>query len=329
MSSPPPRSQRRTEQVQPNEAPTSEPCTVVILTFNSAGIIADTIAQARKVSDYLFVVDSFSTDDTVGIARAAGCTVVQRAFTNYAAQRNWAIDRVSSGRGWQLHLDADEVLDDAAVAAIREVLAAGPHVAFDAYLLRRVDYFLGRRLRFSGLNPWHLRLFRHGSARCEQRLYDQHFVAPGPAGKLAGTMHDRNVVTLADWTARHNRWSDLESAELLQAAGPRDGLLRADLLGDPRERARSLKGWYYRLPAGARAIVYFLYRYLLRLGFLDGREGFYFAVLQAFWFRVLVDAKLFEQRRAGESRRLHTGSATSPPALLADVAPRRSRSKNG
>jgi glycosyltransferase involved in cell wall biosynthesis len=307
----------------------SEPCTVVILTFNSAAIIADTIVQARKVSDDVFVVDSFSSDDTVGIVRAAGCTVVQRAFTNYAAQRNWAIDRVSNGRGWQLHLDADEVLDDDAVAAIREVLAAGPRAAFDAYLLRRVDYFLGRRLRFSGLNPWHLRLFRHGSARCEQRLYDQHFVAAVPTAKLAGTMHDRNAGTLTDWTARHNRWSDLESAELLQSTGPRDGLLRADLLGDPRERARSLKGWYYRLPPGARAIAYFCYRYLLRLGFLDGREGFYFAVLQAFWFRVLVDAKLFEERRAAESRSFHTASAASPTALIADVAPRPSRSNNG
>jgi glycosyltransferase involved in cell wall biosynthesis len=284
----------------------SEPCTVVILTFNSASIIADTIAQARKVSDDVLVVDSFSADDTVAVARRAGCTLEQRAFENYAAQRNWAIERASRGRGWQLHLDADEVLDDDAVVAIRAVLAAGPRAPFDAYLLRRVDYFLGRRLRFSGLNPWHLRLFRRGAGRCEQRLYDQHFVTDGPTARLAGSVHDRNAGTLADWTARHNRWSDLEAAELLADRAPREGTLRPHLLGDPRERARSLKGWYYRMPTGARAIGYFLYRYFVRLGFLDGREGFYFAVLQALWFRTLVDAKLHEARRT------RSGKGTMP-----------------
>jgi glycosyltransferase involved in cell wall biosynthesis len=278
----------------------SEPCTVVILTFNCAGIVADTIRQARKVSDDVRIVDSFSTDDTPAIAHRAGCAVVQRPFKNYADQRNWAIDQ-AVGSGWQLHLDADEVLDDAAVAAIRGVVAAESRAPHDAYMLRRIDYFMGRRLRFSGVNPWHLRLFRTGRARCEERLYDQHFVASVPAGRLAGSMHDRTSMTLSDWTARHNRWSDLEAAELLAVDAQRDGVLRADLLGDPRERTRSLKGYYYRLPGGARAVAYFLYRYVVRLGFLDGREGFYFAILQALWFRVLVDAKLYEARARSAS----------------------------
>lgn len=274
----------------------SEPCTVVILTFNCAPIIGETVAQARKVSADIRVVDSYSTDGTPEIVRAAGCEVVQRAFKDYADQRNWAIQQVPPGPGWQLHLDADEVLDEAAVAAIRAVLDAGANAPSDAYMLRRVDYFMGRRLRFSGVNPWHLRLFRNGRGACEQRLYDQHFVTTGHAGKLAGRVHDRNAVSLTDWTARHNRWSDLEAVELSRQQAGREGVLRADLFGDPRERTRSLKGLYYRLPGGLRAVAYFLYRYVLRLGFLDGREGFYFAFLQALWFRVLVDAKVHEAR---------------------------------
>jgi hypothetical protein len=122
-----------------------------------------------------------------------------------------------------------------------------------------------------------------------------------PAGRLRGCMHDKNAVTLSDWTARHNRWSDLEVAELLRRERPGDDVLRADLLGDPRERTRSLKRLYYRLPGGLRSSAYFVYRYVLRLGFLDGREGFYFAVLQAFWFRMLVDAKAYESRKAASS----------------------------
>jgi len=274
-------------------------CRVVVLTFNCENIIGETLAQARKIDPFPLVVDSFSTDGTV---RQIGTQAefVQREFRNYAEQRNWAIERLASGAAWQLHLDADEVLDDRAVAAIQAVLDAGEQASHRAYMLRRLDYFMGRRLSHSGLNPWHLRLFRSGHGACENRLYDQHFVSDGTAGRLAGCMHDKNSVALSDWTARHNRWSDLEVAEMLRddSAEPRPGILQARLGGDPRQRTRWFKGLYYRLPAGLRATAYFVYRYVFRLGFLDGREGLYFAFLQGLWFRMLVDAKMQEARQA-------------------------------
>lgn len=281
-------------------------CRVVVLTFNCEEIITQTLAQARKLDPLPFVVDSFSSDSTL-LRIGAGAVVVQRAFQNYAEQRNWAIEQINPEAEWQLHLDADEVLDDAAVAAVLAVLAAadggGEGTAYTGYLLRRIDYFMGRQLRHSGLNPWHLRLFRSGHGACENRLYDQHFISTGGTGRLAGFMHDKNSVSLSDWTARHNRWSDLEVAELLRAERHDSGagVLRGRLWGDPRERTRWLKGLYYRLPTGLRASAYFVYRYLFRLGFLDGREGLYFAFLQALWFRMLVDAKMVEARRASES----------------------------
>jgi glycosyltransferase involved in cell wall biosynthesis len=277
-------------------------CRVVVLTYNCEGIIAETLAQARRIDPRPFVVDSHSSDDTL---RHVGedAEVVQRAFSNYADQRNWAIAQVQDRAEWQLHLDADEVLDEPAVAAIEAVLAAGAKATHRAYLLRRVDYFMGRRLRHSGLNPWHLRLFRSGVGACEQRLYDQHFVSPQPAGRLDGCMLDKNSVSLADWTSRHNRWSDLEVAEMCSApTAPAADVLQARLRGDPRERTRWLKAWYYRMPGGPRALAYFVYRYVFRLGFLDGREGFYFAFLQGFWFRLLVDAKMHELRQAERRR---------------------------
>lgn len=271
-------------------------CVVVVLTFNAAGIVGETLAQAFKVSGTVLVVDSGSTDGTVDIARAAGAEVVHRDFLHYGDQRNWAIDRVSAHAVWQLHLDADEVLDDEAIAAIRSVVTGG-QPGVDAWMLRRRDYFMGQLLRFSGVNPWHLRLFRSGRARCEARLYDQHFVSTGPARKLAGSMHDKNATTLSEWIARHNRWSDLEAQEIGAEAQKSDGVLQARLGGDARERTRFLKGLYYRLPGGMRALGYFVYRYVVRLGFLDGKAGFYFAFFQALWFRTLVDAKLYERQR--------------------------------
>jgi glycosyltransferase involved in cell wall biosynthesis len=270
-------------------------CVVVVLTFNSVAIVKQVVERARSVSPQVFVVDSGSTDGTVELLRSLGCEVVNRAFRDYGDQRNWAIAQANTKAAWQLHLDADEVLDNEASAAIGRVLkdpASG-----SAYLLRRRDYFMGRMLRFSGLNPWHLRLFRSGMARCEDRLYDQHFIANVPAQRLAGFMHDRNAVTLTEWVARHNRWSDLESDELTKAGAGQGAVLRPKVLGDPRERVRWLKGLYYAMPSSARAVLYFVYRYVLRLGFLDGREGFYFAFFQALWFRMLVDAKQYERHK--------------------------------
>lgn len=300
---------------------------VVVLTFNCEGIVGQTIAQARKLCAQPFVVDSYSTDRTVEIARGLGCQVVQRPFKNYGEQRNWAIAEVAATARWQLHLDADEVLDDAAVQDIGRIVAQtapGHH----AYMLRRIDYFMGRQLRHSGVNPWHLRLFMSGHGACEDRLYDQHFVSAAPAGRLRGCMHDKNSVSLSDWTARHNRWSDLEVAELARGDAADSGVLQGRLGGDPRERTRSLKAMYYRLPGGLRSLAYFVYRYVLRLGFLDGREGFYFSVLQAFWFRVLVDAKAYELAKASlvrpDAAAAGVTAAAAPsavPAVGADTAP--------
>ncbi len=276
------------------------PCVVVLLTFNSAGIIRETASAALRVSPHVYAVDSGSTDGTDRILKELGCTVVQRPFSNYSDQRNWAIAQVAGRYAWQLHLDADEVLDDRAVQEMRALIHGG--AKSDAYMLRRRDYFMGRMLRFSGVNPWHLRLFRSGVGACEARLYDQHFIAPaaqGRVGRIDGYMHDKNALGLADWIGRHNRWSDAEAREKFQPPqAQRDDVLQPRLMGDARERTRFIKQIYYRLPIGLRSLLYFFYRFVLRGGFLDGRAGFYFAFFQALWFRMLVDAKLWEMSQA-------------------------------
>ncbi len=267
-------------------------CVVVILTFNSVDIIRETLTQSFKLTKDVFVVDSGSSDGTVSILEEFGCEWVNREFENYSDQRNWAIDQVADRFDWQLHLDADEVLDDLAISEIKQALMFSDQ---DCYLLRRKDYFMGQMLRFSGLNPWHLRLFRSNAARCEDRIYDQHFVTNASVGKLKGFMHDKNALGLADWIARHNRWSDLEAKEVLMSEGLEGkAVLKGRLFGDSRERTRYFKGLYYRLPGSFRVFLYFLYRYILKLGFMDGRRGLYFAFFQALWFRLLVDAKIFE-----------------------------------
>lgn len=267
--------------------------TVVLLTFNSEATLGATLASARRVSDEIFVVDSFSKDGTIELARSQGAIVVEHAFEHYGAQRNWAIDHLPITRSWQLHLDADEWMDDELVAAIKALPDNPEHAG---YFLPRYLRFLGRLLRHGGMSPtWHLRLFHTGSGRCEDRKYDQHFLlTSGSSGKLPGAMIDDIRMPLTEWTARHNRWADGEVAEL--DAGKSAGRLTPDAFGNPAQRKRFLRQNYDRMPLFVRPFLLFLYRYCFRLGFLDGTEGFIFWILQTFWFRFLVDAKIWEYR---------------------------------
>jgi glycosyltransferase involved in cell wall biosynthesis len=271
--------------------------TVILLSYNSEDTLGATLKSARLVSDEIFVVDSFSEDGTVELARRFGATVIQHSFEHYGAQRNWAIDNLPVTNSWQLHLDADEVMDEELVSAV-QALPGNPENA--GFFMARYMRFLGRVLRHGGMSPtWHLRLFRTGEGRCEDRKYDQHFILKsGSSGKLPGTMIDDIRIPLTEWTARHNRWADGEVAEL--DADETDGRLKADARGNPAQRKRYLRQQYNHLPLFVRPFALFVYRYFFRLGFLDGTEGLIFWVLQTFWFRFLVDAKIWEKRHIAQ-----------------------------
>lgn len=269
--------------------------TTILLSFNSEDSVGATLRSAKLVSDEIFVVDSYSKDGTVELARSFGATVIQHPFEHYGAQRNWAIDNLPITRRWQLHLDADELMDEGLVQAI---LALPEEPDHSGYFLPRYLRFLGRTLRHGGMSPtWHLRLFRTGVGRCEDRKYDQHFIlTSGTSGQLSGTMIDDIRMSLSEWTARHNRWADGEVSEL--DAGESKGRLQPDARGNPAQRKRYLRQKYNQLPLFIRPFGLFIYRYFFRLGFLDGTEGLIFWVLQTFWFRFLVDAKIWEKRKA-------------------------------
>lgn len=277
------------------------PISVVILTFNSADTIGATVASARALSDDVHVVDSGSTDATLDIVRAAGARVASHPFESYGAQRNWAIATLALRHPWQLHLDADERVTPELAAELRALFAGdGPPAAIAGYYVPRLVHFHGQPIRHGGMWPiHHMRLFRTGRGRCEDRKYDQHFYVDGATGTLRAPMIDDIRLSLGEWTARHNRWADAEVDEILAPSG--SGVIQPGS-GDPVAEKRALRGRYNRAPLFWRALGLFLYRYVLRLGFLDGRWGLVFFVLQTFWFRFLVDAKLHE-RREREARR--------------------------
>jgi hypothetical protein len=172
------------------------------------------------------------------LPESLGARVVSHAFENYGNQRNWAIENTGIRSCWHLHLDADECLDNTLCAAIAFL---PEDAARSGFLLARNLVFLGRELRHGGLSPtWHLRLFRTGVGRCEDRLYDQHFfLQNGDADKSPGRMLDDIRMSLSEWTARHNRWSDAEVNEILSRKSSRQ--IKPGLFSNKIERKRRLR----------------------------------------------------------------------------------------
>lgn len=253
---------------------------VIILTRDERLHIRRCIERVRPIADEIFVVDSCSTDGTQEIARGLGAVVVEHPWPGLqSVQFNWALDNLPLSGDWILRLDADEYLTEAALRGLPDFLAGQPDEV-GGVTLRLGRVFLGREMRH-GLGTIRLtRLFRRGRGRCEGKLMDEHLEISGRTADFAGAFFDHNLNDLSWWTRKHDGYALREAVDLLLA-----------------NDATSKKQVYRRLPLFWRAAFYFAYRYVLRLGFLDGREGFLWHFLQGWWYRTLVDAKLLELRR--------------------------------
>lgn len=274
--------------------------TVVILTFNEARNLGACLQSLAGWADHVYVVDSGSTDGTQTIAREAGAEVVEHAFETHARQWAWAVTSLPIDTDWVLGLDADQQLTPELGAAIRAFLAS-PGAARGAFVNRR-QVFRGRWIRYGGYYPKYLlKLFRRDAVSLDaDELVDHHFRVDGPTAILSGDLieDNRNEAAIAEWTAKHNRYAVLQARHELEARqAPRVGF--GALFGSPDDRVTWLKQTWAGLPRFVRPCLYVFYRYVLRLGFLDGKQGFIFHVLQGFWYRLLVDINLDElQERA-------------------------------
>jgi glycosyltransferase involved in cell wall biosynthesis len=275
---------------------------VIVLAYNEEANLPDCLASLKYLDCEVLVVDSGSTDATREIARQAGAAIFEHPFETYGAQRNWAQGHLPLAADWVLHIDSDERLTPELVAEINGVLLNLPPDV-DGFLFRKRTFFMGRWIRHGGHYPsYHLRLFRKDRGGCEERLYDQHYVVSGKVRKLEHDYVDVLTSDLSVWSARHVRWAELEAREIAEGYDP-EGRVKASPFGNPIARRRWLReGLYWKLPLFLRAFLYWFYRYFLRLGFLDGKEGMIFHFLQGFWFRFLIDAKLVEMKKRAAER---------------------------
>lgn len=269
---------------------------VLILTHNEEQDLPAALASVSWCDD-VHVFDSLSTDPTVTIARDAGATVTQRAFDNYAAQRNAALDTLTFRHEWIFILDADERVTPELALELQTVTASTPQQVA-AYKVRRRDFLFDTWLRHAQMSPWYVRLIRRGRARYWREV-NEVLQPDGDVRSLASPLdHFPFSKGIDHWKAKHDRYSTLEAKWTAERATTQNYSVRKAFFSDDfHERRLHQKGLFYRLPG--RPWIKFAYLYILRGGFLDGRAGFTYARLQAAYERsIVLKTREFAARKA-------------------------------
>jgi glycosyltransferase involved in cell wall biosynthesis len=275
------------------------PVSVIVLTFNEERNLDACLSSVVDWATELFVVDSGSTDRTASIAAAHGAHVVTHVFESHAKQWEWALSTLPLASEWVLALDADQSVTPELREEISRKVAlwSGADAPAGAYVKRR-QIFRGRWIRYGGYYPKYLlKLFRRRVVALDPTdLVDHHFAVNGSTVLLDGDLieDNRNEADIAVWVEKHNRYAVRQAQE--EETRSRSNAYRGRVFGSPDERTQWQKALWNRFPLYVRPFGYFCYRYFLRLGFLDGKEGFVFHFLQAFWYRLLVDINRDELR---------------------------------
>jgi len=262
------------------------PLTVVMLSLNEEVHLPGVIENIRGWAEEIFLVDSCSTDRTIDIALEEGIGVVQRPFTNFGDQWNFALDHLPINTPWTLKLDPDERLTPELRDEISRLLDGTPSCA--GYSMRRRLWFMGRPLH---VKVPVLRLWRTGSCRFSDVIVNEHPLIDGPEGKLKGILEHLDSPNLDHWFAKQNRYSTMEAIMMVSGAGL---AAQPKLFGSPLERRMFLKKIFFRLPL--RYVLQWIHELFIRGAWRDGRSGFT-------WARLRVQVRRFRELKAREMRR--------------------------
>jgi len=272
----------------------------IILTYNEEQHIARCINSLLASVDEIFVIDSYSQDKTLEIAKGLGANVFQNPWKNYAQQFNWALENCDIHSEWIWRIDADEYLESPETTNLRDSLGDLPQTVTGAYIKRKI-IFLGRPLLHGGWYPvWHLKIWRTGKAYCENRWMDEHMkLIEGQTRHINCVQVDENLNDLSWWTDKHNSYATREMIDLFDIKYQifEQNTVIPRFFGTSEQRKRWMKLRYVNLPLFIRPLIYFIYRYIFRFGFLDGKSGLIWHILQGFWYRFLVDTKIFELKK--------------------------------
>lgn len=280
---------------------------VIILTFNEELHIRRCLENVRQISRKIYVVDSFSTDRTKEIATKLGADVVEHTWPgNQAEQFNWALENLPIDSRWVLRLDADEYLLPELVNELQHKFPSLPENV-TGIIFKRRHIFMGKWMR-RGIYPVKLlRAFRYGKGLCEQRLMDEHILlTEGRAVEFEHDFCDHNLNNLSWFCHKHINYAIREAAELLDYELNLTGTAEqdTDINISKQALAKRMKKHKYALqPLFWRSFAYFCYRYFFKGACLDGKVGFIWTFIQGWWYRTLVDAKIYEiKKKCGNDR---------------------------
>lgn len=282
--------------------------TVIIITKNEEDNLEKCIRSFNNIVKRFVIVDSYSTDGTKFLCKNLrqkynlNIDFYEHEFVTHASQINWALENTNIETEWTMRIDADEELTVELVKEINEKLDTLDK-DINGLVLKRRTYFMGKWIKHGGVYPTKLlRIFRTGKAICEPKIMDEHMVLKeGKLIELDFDFIDNNTKDLEWWIRKHNWYSNKEVLDYQKNVIDNDS--SKDNLNLNRGQAaikRKIKNnGYYKLPLFFRAWFYYFYRYYLKLGFLDGNEGRIYHFLQAYWYRFLVDAKIYECEKLG------------------------------
>ena len=294
---------------------------VIILTGNEELHIKRCLDIICPVAKDVFVIDCFSKDKTVEIAQSyANVHVLQHEWpaTKYAGQFNWALENAPITTKWVMRLDADEYpMPDLVEEMQQKIPLLGDDIT--GIVLKRRHIFMGKWMK-GGIYPVKLlRIFRYRKAICEQRLMDEHIqLLEGKSVEFEHDFCDENIHDVSWFCHKHVDYAAREAVDMLDIELNLTGIVMADRnrkISTQAEEKRHLKHYYAKKPLFWRSFAYFCYRYFLRGGFLDGKEGFVFNFVQGWWYRTLVDIKILEVRKWMKANNLNAESVEGKQAL--------------
>ncbi len=269
--------------------------TVIILTYNEALHLERCIRSVQPAAARIIIVDSYSTDQTLEIARTLGAEVFQNPFTHQAQQFQWALDHIPITTDWVMRIDADEYIFPELAEELRQKLPILSPDVTGLFVKRRL-IFMDKWIKRGYYPMVLLRIWRNGAGYIQQKWMDEHIrLRHGTTTMLDHDMADHNLNNLTWWTTKHNAYATREAIDRLNREN--------NFLGDQHNneyRVGNKRKWYksayMHLPLFLRPFLYFFYRYILRGGFLEGKPGLIWHILQGFWYQFLVDAKIYQIR---------------------------------
>ena len=270
--------------------------TAVILTLNEELNIRDCIHSVKQLTDKIILIDSGSNDKTISIAQELGVSVVFHKFISHSKQFNWALNNIDIDTEWVIRVDADERITDELAKEIKVRLIEDKNTNISGYVVKFKTMFMGKPLRWGGVYPFRkLILFKFQYGEYEDKNMDEHIILEkGISKELKEDALHYDYKDIDSLVRKHNWYATKEANDYIESYDLVKSISNKKIL-----KKRKGKQIYYKFPLFFRCFVLFVINYFLKLGFLDGMRGLVYHSITVFFYRFIVDSKIYEYKQTG------------------------------